>query len=51
MESELYRNQHYSSRDRLEIVGIPENILDTGVEKAAMNLFKKIDVVLEPRDI
>jgi hypothetical protein len=51
MESELYRQQQYSRRECLEIVGIPESLPDAEVEKESISLFKKLDVVLEPRDI
>lgn len=50
-ETELHKQQQYSRRECLEIVGFPETIPDNKLEERSIKLFHDIGVNIESREI
>ena len=51
MELQCRANTHYSRRDFLEVVGIPDSVQNNEWEDKVKTIFKKIGSEVSPRDI
>ena len=50
-ERQCWENAQYSSRDMLEVVGIPMSVRDNVLDQKVCNVFQEIDVDVCGRDI
>ena len=50
-EWQLWQNAHYSRRESLELVGIPSLVKKEELETKVCQIFSKINVNVESRDI
>ena len=50
-ERQCWENAQYSRRDTLEIVGIPNSIDNSALEETVRDVFKKIGVEIDERDV
>ena len=50
-ERQCWENAQYSRRDTLEIVGIPNSVGNSVLEETVRDVFKKIGVEIDERDV
>ena len=48
MERRYYANKQYSRRECLEILDIPANVADDGIESKVLEILEKIDLKINP---
>ena len=51
LERQCWSNEQYSRRECLEISGIPDNITEGKLEETVLDVFDKIDVIIQPENI
>ena len=51
MKRQCWANEQYSTRESLEISGVPESVTDNGLEEKVLNLLEKINVEVHPGHI
>ena len=51
VEEESWSNKQYSRRECLEIVGIPETVINRFLEESALNIFEELGVSIAPSEI
>ena len=51
MEQQCWANAHYSRKECLEVVGIPDSVQNNELEDKVLTVFKKIGSEVSPRDI
>ena len=51
LEVRLAQSEQYSRRECLELAGIPKSVKQEDLEPKVLNIFKEIDVVIDPKDV
>ena len=51
VEQKSWSNEQYSRRESLEIVGIPETVINSSLEETTLHIFKELDISIDTSDI
>ena len=51
LERQCWANNQYSTREYLEISGIPDNIENKDLENLTLKIFGKIDISVDPENV